>query len=229
MLTITAGGTRGGKHVTALKIIIGSTRATRAADLVWPWVEAQVRAHGSFEPEILDLRDWPLPFFAESPQTVGDPADPTYSAPIVKRWNAKIAEGDAYLIITPEYNHSLPAVLKNAIDCVYRSYALRNKPVAFVSYSVGIAGGVRAIEHLVDIAFEAELVPMRNSVLLPQVSKAFEGGLPVSPVTASSLGILLDDLAWWADVLGKARSEGELLPAPSRLFRAGGARPHSPA
>jgi NAD(P)H-dependent FMN reductase len=214
--------------VVSLKIIIGSTRAGRSADLVWPWVAARAAAHKAFETEVLDLRDWELPFFDESPQTVGDPADPRYSAAAVRQWNAKLAEGDAYLVITPEYNHSLPGVLKNAIDCVYRSFAFRNKPLGFVSYSAGIVGGARAIGHLADIAFEAEMVPMRNSVIIPQVARAFDDGRPVSKVTDSCLGILLDDLAWWAELLAKARSEGQLPPAQGR-HGAGGPPMPAPA
>ena len=92
----------------------------------------------------LILRDWPLPMFGEHFGTIGDFQDPTYSDPIVKRWNQKIEEADAYLVLTPEYNHSIPGVLKNAIDSVFMSFAFRNKPLAVVGYSGGIAGGVQS-------------------------------------------------------------------------------------
>jgi NAD(P)H-dependent FMN reductase len=75
--------------------------------------------------------------------TLGDFVDPPYSEPIFKSWNKKIAEGDAYLMITPEYDHSVPGVLKNAIDSVFVSFAFRNKPAAFIGYSVGVAAGTR--------------------------------------------------------------------------------------
>src|ERR1700730_17902579 len=90
---------------------------------------------------MLDLRDWPLPMCSEGIKTVGDFANPTYSDPLVKRWNQKIAEADAYVFITAEYNHSIPAVLKTAIDSVFVSFAFRNKPAAFVGYSGGKIGG----------------------------------------------------------------------------------------
>ncbi len=108
------------------------------------------------------------PIFAETFETVGDFNDPTYSSPLVRSWNKKIAEADAYLVVTPEYNHSVPAVLKNAIDSVFVSFAFRNKPLSVVGYSGGIAGGVRAIEHLAQIAVEAEMVPLRTSTIPPQ-------------------------------------------------------------
>ena len=201
-----------------LKIIVGSTRPGRAADRVIPWITALAKQHPGFTVEVLDLRDWPLPFFAETLQTVGDPRDPSYSDPLVRRWNQRIAEGDAYLFITPEYNHSVPGVLKNAIDSVFASFAFRHKPAAFVGYSGGIAAGIRAIEHLVHIAIEAEMVPLRTTVLIPVVGAAFgQDGEPLDPGAAVAAGIMLDDLAWWSAALSQARAAGELRPGTFRL------------
>jgi NAD(P)H-dependent FMN reductase len=201
-----------------LHVIIGSTRPERAADKVARWVINRAEAHEAFNVEVLDLRDWPLPMFQETRGTVGDFADPTYSDPVVRSWNRKVAEADAYLFITPEYNHSVPAVLKNAIDNVFVSFAFRNKPAGFVAYSGGSVGGARAVEHLALIAIEAEMVPLRNSVLIGGVGGAFgEGGGPTNPVTDAALAIALDDLAWWTGVLIRARTEGELAPGSFRL------------
>ena len=200
-----------------LQIIVGSTRPTRSAERVFPWIADQAIRRGDFEVEVIDLRDWKLPFFQEHLGTIGDFANPTYSDPVVRAWNAKIAEGDAYLIVTPEYNHSVPGELKNAIDSVFVSFALRNKPVGFVGYSAGIAAGTRAVEHLALIAIEAEAVPLRNTVLIPSVGSAFsEDGEPTSPATEAALAITLDDLSWWANALATARAEGELPPAAFR-------------
>jgi NAD(P)H-dependent FMN reductase len=108
-------------------------------------------------------------------------------------------------------------VLKNAIDSVFASHAFRNKPAAFVGYSASLAAGVRAVEHLAHIAIEAELVPLRNSVLLARVFGAFdESGSARDPMAEVSLGILLDDLAWWAVLLQTARTD-QLPPAGSRM------------
>lgn len=204
--------------MSKLEIIIGSTRPTRAADLVAPWVIERARAHGAFEVEVLDLRDWPLPMFGEHAGTIGDITDPTYSEPTVRRWNTKIKEADAFLVITPEYNHSVPGVLKNAIDNVFVSYGLRNKPLASVGYSGGTVGGARAIEHLAHIAVEAEAVPLRNSVLMAHVREAMgENGRPKDPRSEAALQIALDDLAWWSKALEAARAAGELPPANRRL------------
>ena len=207
-----------------LQVIVGSTRPTRSADLVLPWVLGRARAHGAFEVEALDLRDWPLPMFAEHAGTMGDFADPTYSAPIVREWNRKVKEGDAYLVVTPEYNHSVPGVLKNAIDSVFASFALRNKPLASVAYSGGIAGGVRAIEHLAHIAIEADMAPLRDSVVIPFVREAFDAdGQPKSPLTEAALQVVLDDLQWWSNALGAARAAGQLTPGQFRMRAAAAA------
>lgn len=210
--------------MSKLQIVIGSTRPNRAADKVAPWVIDRAMSHPAFDVEVLDLRDWPLPIFAENFDTIGDINDPTYSDPAVRRWNHKIKEADAYLVITPEYNHSVPGVLKNAIDNVWVSFAFRNKPIVAVGYSGGIAGGVRAIEHLAQIAIEAELVPIRAAVVIPRVAEAFDDdGLPIDPVTDVSLGVALDDLAWWSAALERARAAGELVPAAFRVQAAAAA------
>jgi NAD(P)H-dependent FMN reductase len=195
--------------VHKLQIIIGSTRPTRAAERIAPWIIDRATAHGEFDVEMLDLRDWSLPIFSEHFGTIGDLQDPTYSEPIVKRWNQKIKEGEAYLVVTPEYNHSVAGVLKNAIDSVFVSFAFRNKPLAAVGYSGAV---------------EAELVPLRTSVIIPHVVEAFDAdGEPASPLTDISLRVALDDLAWWAATLKQARANGQLQPAAFRVQAAAAA------
>lgn len=204
-----------------LQIIVGSTRETRAADVVVPWVTKRATEHGAFDVEVIDLRDWPLPMFQEHLGTIGNMADPTYSDPIVKAWNHKIAEADAYLVITPEYNHSIPGVLKNAIDSVFVSNAMRNKPIAAVGYSAGQAAGIRAIEHLALIAIEMEAAPIRSSVPIASIMSAFgPDSTPTDPLTDAALTIVLDDLEWWSAALARARADGELAPGKMRFIAA---------
>lgn len=201
-----------------LQIIIGSTREGRNADVVCRWFLPVAQSHGAFEVEVLDLRDWPLPMFQETIASVGDFADPTYSDLLVKRWNDKIGEADAYIIVTPEYNRTIPGVLKNAIDTVFFSYRFRHKPVAFVSYSLGHTAGVCAVQHLNQIMIETEAVPVRTPTLIPLVGSAFDAeGKPTNPGLAVSLTVMLDDLAWLTRALATARSEGEPLPAALRI------------
>jgi len=203
--------------MSKLLVIVGSTRPGRAADLVLPWVTSRAGAHQGFEVEVADLRDWPLPIFTEHRGTIGDINDPTYSEPIVRAWNDKMKQADAFIVVTPEYNHSIPGVLKNAIDSVWLSFGFRNKPVAAVGYSGSIGGGIRAIEHLAHVFIEAEAVPLRNTVVIPFVRTAFGAdGEPVNPETDIRLQVMLDDLAWWSAALEKARAEGELPPGSLR-------------
>ncbi len=199
-----------------LQIIIGSTRPGRAADIVTPWLVDRAEAHGGFDVEVVDLRDWPLPIFEETYATIGDFSDPTYSQPLVKAWNAKVKVADAYIVVTTEYNHSVPGGLKNALDSVFVSWAMRNKPVTFVGYSAGPIAAARAVEHLAHIAIEAEAVPLRNSVLIGTVGQAFTDGEPKDQGTVQALQIALDDLQWMGAALRAARAGGELLPAPFR-------------
>jgi NAD(P)H-dependent FMN reductase len=203
-----------------LKIIVGSTRVGRGADHILPWLTDRTTADGRFAVDVLDLRSWKLPMFAETFETLGDPRNPSYSEPTVAQWNRIISEGDAFLFLTPEYNHSIPAALKNAIDTVFASFAFRNKPAGAVAYSGGRIAGARAVEQLALIAVEAELVPMRNAVLIPAVYEAFNAdGRPHDSRTETAADVLFDDLAWWADALQQARFRGELAPAALRQTR----------
>jgi len=203
--------------VLKLKVLVGSTRDGRAADRVVPWVTNRAEARDTFSVEVLDLREWNLPMFAETIQTVGDFHDPTYSQPLIRRWNDTIRDADALVIVTPEYNHSIPAALKNAIDSLFFSFALRNKPAGLVGYSGGPVGGARSVEHLAHVLIEAEAVPLRNSVLIPNVNTAFtEAGAPANAVADVALQVLLEDLEWWGRVLAEARP-ASLLPGVVRM------------
>ena len=204
-------------------MIIGSTREGRNADSVCHWLLPAIRAHEALEVEALDLRDWPLPFFQETIATVRDFNNPTYSDSIVRRWNDKIGEADGYIIVTPEYNHGIPAVLKNAIDSVFFSFRFRHKPVAFVGYSLGLTAAVRAVEHLTQVMVETEAIPVRTPVLIPSVTTAFGSeNKPTNPILNATLSVMLDDLAWLGEALKSARREGQLAPAALRIRAASG-------
>jgi NAD(P)H-dependent FMN reductase len=204
-------------------MIIGSTREGRNADSVCHWLLPAIHSHQALEAEALDLRDWPLPFFQETIATVGDFKNPTYSDPIVRRWNDKIGEADGYIIVTPEYNHGIPAVLKNAIDSVFFSFRFRHKPVAFVGYSLGLTAAARAVEHLTQVMVETEAIPVRTPVLIPFVTTAFGSeNKPTNPILNATLGVMLDDLAWLGEALKSARRQGQLAPAALRIRAASG-------
>jgi NAD(P)H-dependent FMN reductase len=127
-------------------------------------------------------------------------------------------EADAYILVMPEYNHSLPAVLKNAIDTVFFSIAFRHKPAATVGYSLGLSGGVRAVEHLSQILLETEAVPLRIPTLIPFVPNAFDAeGKPTNTALPVTLSVMLDDLAWLGEALKTARAKGEPPPGAFRI------------
>jgi NAD(P)H-dependent FMN reductase len=205
---------------TALKIITSTSRPGRQADKVLPWLTRRFTEDERFDVEVLDLREWRLPLFQETRETLGDFNDPTYSDPLVRAWNRKIVEAGAFVFLTAEYNHSVPGELKNAIDNVFVSYGFRNKPTAYVGYSGSNVGGARAVEHLAHIMIEAEAVALRNSVLIGGVGQAFdELDEPVNPATEAALRVLRDDVAWWANVLDRARAEGQLAPGNARFMQ----------
>jgi NAD(P)H-dependent FMN reductase len=182
-------------------IIIGSTRDGRFADKPAEWIFAIAQARGDADYEVLDLRDFPLPFFNE-------PASPIWVPPAnetAKKWAAKLAEMDGFIFITAEYNHGISGVLKNAIDHAYAEF--NRKPAAFVGY--GGVGAARAIEQLRQISVEVQLAPLRNAVHIGMVEfvgllqegKSFED----FPHLAESAKAMLDDLSWWTSALSTAR------------------------
>lgn len=141
-----------------LKILLGSTRPTRFSEDAGAWALEQTKKHPEFDTEILDLRDYEMPFFNEA-ATPSSKKEP-YTNPVVQRWTAKIAEADAFIVIAPEYNRGVPAVLKNAFDWVYGEW--QKKPIGFIGY--GTTGGSRSVDNLRTSAIELQMVPVRTAV-----------------------------------------------------------------
>jgi NAD(P)H-dependent FMN reductase len=186
-----------------IKIILGSTRPGRFSEHPGRWILDIAKGVKGIEPELLDLRDYLMPFFNE-------PASPSYKDKpykheAVKRWTAKVAEADAYVVIAPEYNHGYTAVLKNALDYAYQEW--NNKPIAFVTY--GSAMGARTVEQLRQVAIELQMAPIRNAVHMPyDVIVSASNGTPdeenLAPYSERAVG-LLEQLVWWATALKVAR------------------------
>ncbi|HEX8932297.1 MAG TPA: NAD(P)H-dependent oxidoreductase [Patescibacteria group bacterium] len=186
-------------------VIIGTTRKNRFSEKPARWIFEEAKKINDFEVELVDLRDYPLPFYEEalSPRAIND----KYENEIVKKWAQKIGEADGYIIVSGEYNHSYPAVLKNALDYIY--FEWNKKPVAFVSY--GVMAGARAVELLRLVALELQMVPIHPVIHIPfsimleareqnieQESKLFES-LNTQKET------LLKELIWWVKTLKVAR------------------------
>ena len=192
-----------------LAVILGTVREGRHSDKVANWVINAVSKNSSSQVELLDLRDYPMPFFDEaiSPQFNPD----RKPIPAVKKWLDKMASFDAYIIVTPEYSHSIPGVLKNALD--HLDYQVKDKPFALVSH--GTVGGARAAEHLKSIIFRLFGVVVPAAVALTmRVSENFDqdGTLseevakqPYGPNTA--LDTILSTLTWYSDALAAARTK----------------------
>lgn len=187
-----------------IKIILGSTRPNRFSEKPGKWLLEFARKKKEVEFELLDLRDYPLPFYEEpvSPIMIQDGA---YSNEICRKWASKIREADAFIIVSPEYNHGISGVLKNALDSVYAEW--NKKPVGFIAY--GGVGGARAVEHLREVAIELQMVPLRNAVHIPQhwnlldeKGNLKEGSLDSFRDAAESL---ISQLLEWAEILKAVR------------------------
>jgi NAD(P)H-dependent FMN reductase len=184
-----------------LVILVGSVREGRFGPVVAEWVAEQADAHGGFEVEIIDLAayDIPLELPAQSPKYAGD----AYPRPAGMRdLTAALASADAFVIVTPEYNHSYPASLKAAIDWHFTQWTA--KPVAFVSYG-GAAGGRHAVLHLENVLTELHAVTVRDGLAFPNYFTSWQDGRPVDAGTAGYAKTLLDQLAWWTATLRAGR------------------------
>lgn len=184
-------------------IVVGTTRQNRFADKPAEWLLniARKRDDSLAAFELIDLRDYPMPFFDEPVSPLVAPS----KNEIVQRWASTVRSLDGFVFITAEYNHGVPAVLKNAIDHVYPEFV--RKPAAFVAY--GNAGGARAVEQLRAVLAELQVAPVRSAVHIGYAE--FIGMLMQGrtfndyPYLEQSAGAMLDDLLWWARTLRSGR------------------------
>lgn len=182
-------------------IIISSTRAGRFADKPTQWIKniADQRSDATFE--VLDLRDYPMPFFDEVASSAWAPS----SNAVAVKWQHKLTEFDGFIFITAEYNHGPTAVLKNALD--YASVEWNKKPAAFVGY--GAVGAARAVEQLRTIAIELQMANIKTGVFIQGADfmEAWKQGAALEDMAHLQPGVtnMLDELAWWGKVLKTAR------------------------
>ncbi|MFD2465784.1 NADPH-dependent FMN reductase [Amycolatopsis silviterrae] len=172
-----------------LAVLVGSAREGRFAPTVARWFGRQAGRHGGFDVDVIDAAEISLSLAMNGEG----------GAPV----SARLAAADAFVVITPEYNHSYPAALKNVLDWFRGEW--HAKPVAFVSYG-GISGGLRAVEHLRPVFAELHAVTIRETVSFHGVHGRFgEDGEPVDPEAEVAAKALLDQLEWWARALQDAR------------------------
>ncbi|NEB77121.1 NAD(P)H-dependent oxidoreductase [Streptomyces sp. SID14478] len=145
--------------MTTIGIILGTTRPGRVGPQIAEWIEKTARTREDADFELVDIADYNLPLFDEprSPR-MGD-----YEHAHTRAWAAKIAELDGFVIVTPEYNRSIPAALKNAIDFVYNEW--NDKAVGLVGYGSNVSGS-RAVDHLRHIVAGVQLAAVHTQVNL---------------------------------------------------------------
>src|SRR5882757_3158093 len=184
-------------------IVISTTRTGRFADKPVEWLWNLVSRRTDMEFEIVDLRSYPLPFFDE-------PMSPAWGTPkneVAQRWGQKVAELDGFIFVTAEYNHGVPAVLKNALDYAYPEWV--KKAAGFVGY--GAVGGSRAVEQLRLVAAELQMATIRTGVYIQGADfmAVWREGKDLKGITYLETGVkdMLDQLVWWTKALKTARDQ----------------------
>ncbi|MDB5724474.1 MAG: reductase [Novosphingobium sp.] len=185
-----------------IAVIIGTTRAARFGETPARWIYDIAAARGDMDTELIDLRDYPMPFFDEVATDAWAPS----KNEVAQRWQQKIAAFDGYLFVTAEYNRGVPAVLKNALDYAYVEW--NRKAAACLGY--GSVGAARSVEHLRLTFLELQMAPIRTSVHI-QGGDFFEAlehrkALTAIPHITQNATAMLDELHWWATALSTARA-----------------------
>lgn len=168
-------------------VILGTIRPNGNGHRVANWFMKNVASvqNGTFE--LVDLRDFPLPLFADAVNP--SMREGTHENPEVQKWLDKVNAADGYIFITPEYNHSYSSALKNALDYPFKEW--HNKPVGFVGYGA-VAGGARAVEHLRQVVAELAMYDIREQILIPEVWATFdEQGNPKHHESLSQLAVTI--------------------------------------
>src|SRR5437867_1259571 len=183
-------------------IIIGTTRATRFGDKPARWIKDIASQRDDLTVEVLDLRDYPMPFFDEVASNAWVPSQNE----VAQRWQKKVAEFDGYIFVTAEYNRGIPAVLKNALDYAYTEW--NRKAAAYVGY--GSVGAARSIEQLRLMCVELQMAPTRTGVHLQGADfmAALMQGKDLKELSylEPNSKDMLDELHWWASALMVARA-----------------------
>jgi NAD(P)H-dependent FMN reductase len=182
-----------------LQVIIGSTRPGRVGPSVASWFCERANDHGGFEVELVDLAEVDLPIFDEPHH----PRLERYVHQHTKDWSATVARADAFVFVTPEYNHGINAALKNAIDYLHVEW--RHKPVGFVSYG-GVAAGTRAGPALKQVVGSLSMVAVLEAVNIPFVAKLLDDGrLQPNRIMDDAATTMLDSLLRWTEATAPLR------------------------
>ena len=186
-----------------IAIIVGSTRQGRFADKPVQWISELGSNRKDLRFEVVDLRDFPMPFFDEA----GSPAAVPPTNVTAVEWGKKLATFDGFIFVTPEYNHGITAVLKNALDYAYKEW--NYKPAAFVGY--GAVGAARAIQNLRMTAATLRMAPISKAVHLTMAEvQGIQGGKTFAtfPHLEQSANAMLEELSLWLKALRPMRQCG---------------------
>ena len=191
-----------------IAVILGSTRDSRFGPVPAKWIYELAKQREDIEVEFVDLKEYDLPFFNEMASDLWMPS----TDPKAVAWQNKVAEFDGYIFVVAEYNRSITAALKNALDQAYKGWV--RKAAAYVGY--GSVGAARAIEHLRLINVELQMVPVRSGVHIggSEFYKVFPmgGNQPISSIEQAILPSakdMLDQLTWWTKATKAAREATE--------------------
>lgn len=200
--------------VPRIAVLVASTRTTRLADLVVPWVRSQLEARDDLGIDLIDVRDVVLPYY-DLP-TAPAFARRRYASEPERVLGERLDAADGFVVVTNEYNHGYNAALKNVLDHFFAEF--EHKPVAFVGY--GNVGAARAIEQLRQVVAELNMVSVRESVHVfgIQFPAVREGGEAAAAVFASleaRITAMIDHLLWWTRALTAARTPDAQLTAGS--------------
>jgi NAD(P)H-dependent FMN reductase len=183
-------------------IIIASTRPGRGGWPVAQWFIERAAEHGGFDLTVVDLSELRLPLLDEP----NHPRLRQYTREHTREWSEQVDAAEAFVFVTPEYNHGYPASLKNAIDFLHHEW--RYKPVGFVSYG-GVAAGTRSVEQLQQVVTAVKLTPVIEQVNIPFYQQFIndDGAVRANEVMEQAAAAMLDQLVRWEATLRPLREE----------------------
>ena len=178
-----------------LEIIVVSTRPGRRGKPVADWFEAVARNHGKFDVNVADLAEINLPLLDEPNEADGQ----NYTKEHSKAWSARINAADAFVFVTPEYNHTTPPTLSNAVNFLYPEW--HYKPVGFVSYG-GIAAGTRSVQATKLLVTTVQMMPLKQEVNIPFITERVKDGVfQAEERNVKAANGMLDELVKFAEAL----------------------------
>ena len=184
-----------------LHVIVASTRPGRSGRSVADWVVTQAQAHEGFRVELVDLADFDLPLLDEP----SHPRLRQYEHAHTSRWSETIERGDAFVVVTPEYDYATPAALMNALQYLLHEWAY--KPVGFVSYG-GISGGLRGVQMTKQVVTSLRMMPIPEGVVFPNFTQHLDSATQQfnpGELSRQAAQRMLDELLRWAMALAPLR------------------------